>query len=248
MSRQETVGTKEKRVVIVCQGTGCVSSQSPLITDLIEKTIAEQGLAGDIQTKFSGCHGCCEQGPIVIVEPEGIFYAQVKVSDVPEIVENHLKNNQPVQRLFYKDPNTKEAIAHYRDIPFYSKQQRVILRNCGHINPEEIDDYISVGGYQALKKAMKMTPNEVIEEVKKAGLRGRGGAGFPTGQKWDFCRRAPGDQKYMVCNADEGDPGAFMDRSALEADPHSVLEGMTIAAYAIGASEGYFYVRAEYPL
>ncbi|MBM3157995.1 MAG: NADH-quinone oxidoreductase subunit NuoF [Chloroflexi bacterium] len=236
-------------MAIVCQGTGCVSSQSPLIFESLNKKVAELGLVGTVQTKFSGCHGCCEQGPIVIIEPEGIFYSQVKVGDVAEIVESHLKNNQPVERLFYKDPNTKESIPHYRDIPFYSKQQRLILRNCGHVNPEDIDDYIAVGGYEALKKALlKMTPDEVIGEVKKAGLRGRGGAGFPTGLKWEFCRRAPGDQKYMVCNADEGDPGAFMDRSTLEADPHSVLEGMIIAAYAIGASEGYIYVRAEYPL
>ncbi len=247
MSKQETEPGIDTRTVIICQGTGCVSSDSPLILETLEQRIAEQGI-GDVKTKFSGCHGCCEQGPIVIVEPEGVFYAQVKVSDVSDIVDDHLKNNKPVERLFYKDPNTKEAIAHYQDIPFYSKQQRVILRNCGHINPEDIDDYISVGGYQALGKALKMTSEEVIDEVKKAGLRGRGGAGFPTGQKWEFCNRAPGDQKYMVCNADEGDPGAFMDRSTLEGDPHSVLEGMIIAAYAIGASVGYFYVRAEYPL
>jgi NADH:ubiquinone oxidoreductase subunit F (NADH-binding)/(2Fe-2S) ferredoxin/NAD-dependent dihydropyrimidine dehydrogenase PreA subunit len=245
VSRQET---EEERTIIVCHGTGCVSSESPLVLETLEKGIAEQGLTG-VNTKLSGCHGCCEQGPIVIVEPEGVFYAQVKVADVPEIVESHLKNNQPVERLFYKDPNTKESIPCYKDIPFYSKQERIILRNCGHINPEDIDDYISVGGYKALEKAItQMTPEGVIEEVKKAGLRGRGGAGFPTGQKWEFCYRATGDKKYMVCNADEGDPGAFMDRSTLEADPHSVLEGMTIAAYAIGASEGYFYVRAEYPL
>ncbi|OGO17669.1 MAG: NADH dehydrogenase [Chloroflexi bacterium RBG_16_48_7] len=247
MNKQEQVGNHDKKIIIVCHGTGCVSSDSPLVLKTLQQHITEQAL-DNIDTKFSGCHGCCEQGPIVIVEPEGIFYAQVKVDDVPEIVENHLKNNRPVERLFYKDPNTKEAIAHYRDIPFYAKQQRVILRNCGHINPEIIDDYVAVGGYEALQKALKMTPDEVIAEVKKAGLRGRGGAGFPTAQKWEFCRRSPGEQKYMVCNADEGDPGAFMDRSTLEADPHSVVEGMTIAAYAIGASKGYFYVRAEYPL
>jgi len=236
------------QVVIICQGTGCVSSESPRILDALKENISQQGLSDAIRTKLSGCHGFCEQGPIVIIEPEGVFYCKVKLDDVPEIAESHLKSGKHVERLFYRDPVTEEAIPFYKDIPFYAKQQRLILRNCGHINPEDIDDYIAAGGYEALQKALKMTPDEVIEEVKKAGLRGRGGAGFSTGQKWEFCRRASGDQKYMVCNADEGDPGAFMDRSTLEADPHSVLEGMIIAAYAQGASEGYFYIRAEYPL
>jgi NADH:ubiquinone oxidoreductase subunit F (NADH-binding)/(2Fe-2S) ferredoxin len=237
------------RTVIVCRGTGCVVSQSSPILQILEENIVVQGLSGTVRAKFSGCHGCCELGPIIIVEPEGVFYSQVKPEDIPEIVASHLKNDQPVERLFYKDPNTREAISHYRDIPFYSKQRRLILRNCGHINPEDIDEYIAAGGYEALRKALfNMTPVEVIGEVKKAGLRGRGGAGFPTGQKWEFCRLAAGDQKYIVCNADEGDPGAFMDSSLLEGDPHSVIEGMIIGAYAIGASQGYVYCRAEKPL
>ncbi|MFC1981480.1 NADH-quinone oxidoreductase subunit NuoF [Chloroflexota bacterium] len=247
--RESAVTTDGAQVVIVCQGTGCVSSESPRILEALKKNIAQQGFAATINAKLSGCHGCCEQGPIVIVEPVGIFYSHVKVEDVPEIVEGHLKNNKPVERLFYRDPSTGEAIPYYKDIPFYAKQQRLILRNCGHINPEIIDDYVAVGGYEALKKALlEMNPEDVIDEIKRAGLRGRGGAGFPTGVKWEACRNSPGSTKYVVCNGDEGDPGAFMDRSLLEADPHSLVEGMIIAAYAIGASYGYIYVRAEYPL
>ncbi|MFC2046667.1 NADH-quinone oxidoreductase subunit NuoF [Chloroflexota bacterium] len=237
------------QVVIICQGTGCVSSESPLILDALKENISQQGLSDSIQTKLSGCHGFCEQGPIVIIEPEGVFYCKVKLDDVPEIAESHLKNGKHVERLFFQDPVTKEAIPLYKDIPFYAKQQRLILKNCGHINPEFIDDYLTNGGYVALKKALsEMNPGDVIEEIKRAGLRGRGGAGFPTGVKWEACRNSPGTKKYVICNGDEGDPGAFMDRSILEADPHSVIEGMIIAAYAIGASEGYIYVRAEYPL
>jgi len=243
------VSTSGMRVVIVCQGTGCVSSESPEIREALEKGIAQQGIGDTVQVKLSGCHGYCEQGPIVIIEPEGVFYCRVTREDVPEIIECHLKNKKPVERLFYRDPGTGEAVAYYNDIAFYAKQQRVILRNCGHINPETIDDYLAVGGYEALRKALLgMTPKEVIEEVKRSGLRGRGGAGFSTGVKWEFCHNSPGPGKYMICNGDEGDPGAFMDRSILEADPHSVIEGMVIAAYAIGSGEGYIYVRAEYPL
>ncbi|MDY6916843.1 MAG: NADH-quinone oxidoreductase subunit NuoF, partial [Chloroflexota bacterium] len=198
---------------------------------------------------FTGCNGFCEQGPNVVIEPEGVFYTHVQPEDAREIVESHLRDGRPVERLFYRDPVSDEAIALYADINFYKKQQRVILRNCGHINPEKIEHYIASGGYRALRKALSvMTPEQVIEEVKNAGLRGRGGAGFPTHRKWEMCRSAPGDQKYVICNADEGDPGAFMDRSILEADPHAVIEGLTIAGYAMGATEGYIYVRAEYPL
>jgi NADH:ubiquinone oxidoreductase subunit F (NADH-binding)/(2Fe-2S) ferredoxin len=237
------------RTVLVCQGTGCVSSKSPAIQKALISEIEKNGLNGMVDVKLTGCHGFCQRGPIVIIEPEGIFYASVGVDDVPLIVESHLRDGKHVDRLFYRDPHTGMAVAHYRDIDFYSKQQRVVLRNCGHIDPEEAKDYISAGGYSALRKALgEMTPDAVIDEVKRSGLRGRGGAGFPTWQKWRFCRDAPGTQKYVICNADEGDPGAFMDRSILEADPHSVLEGLTIAAYAIGASAGYIYVRAEYPL
>ncbi|MBI2906290.1 MAG: NADH-quinone oxidoreductase subunit NuoF [Chloroflexi bacterium] len=237
-----------QRNVLVCQGTGCTSSKSEQIRMALEQESQQAGL-GNVKVDFTGCHGFCQQGPIVVVEPEGIFYSRVKPEDAPEIVHSHLAGGEPVQRLFYCDPVTHEAIAHYKDINFYRKQRRLILRNCGHINPERIDDYIAVGGYEALKKALtSLSPEQVIEQVKLSGLRGRGGAGFPTALKWEFCRRAPGDQKYMICNADEGDPGAFMDRSTLEGDPHTVIEGMIIAAYAIGASEGYIYCRAEYPL
>jgi len=185
----------------------------------------------------------------VIVKPEDIFYCHVSADDVPEIVRDHLRDNKVVSRLLYTDPMTGQAIPRYSDIKFYQKQERVILHNCGHINPEKIDDYLACGGYQALRKALfSMTPEQVIEEISRSGLRGRGGAGFPTGRKWEFCRNAPGSVKYVICNADEGDPGAFMDRSILEADPHAVLEGLIIAAYAMGASGGYIYVRTEYPL
>jgi NADH-quinone oxidoreductase subunit F len=237
-----------KRTIFICQGTGCVSGKSLELTEALKKAVAEQGLK-EVNIDFTGCHGFCEQGPVAIVEPEGIFYTHVSVADAPEIVESHFKNGKPVERLFYKDPVTDQAIPYYKDIKFYSMQQRIILRNCGRLNPERIEDYIATGGYESLKKVLKeMTPEQVIEEIKRSGLRGRGGAGFPTGMKWEFCHKAPGDQKYMICNADEGDPGAFMDRSTMEGDPNTVLEGMTIGAYAIGASEGYIYIRAEYPL
>jgi NADH-quinone oxidoreductase subunit F len=237
-----------QRTILVCHGTGCVSGKAFEIREALEKAVAELGLKG-VGVDFTGCHGFCQQGPIAVVEPEDIFYTHVSVDDVPEIVQSHLRDGQPVERLFYKDPISGEAIPHYRDIPFYKKQQRIILRNCGRINPERIEDYIAAGGYESLRKVLsEMSPEQVIDEVKRSGLRGRGGAGFSTGQKWEFCYKAPGDQKYMICNADEGDPGAFMDRSIMEADPQTVIEGMTIAAYAIGASEGYIYIRAEYPL
>ena len=234
--------------IFVCRGTGCVSSGSDEVYEALKKEVEGQRIDG-VEVDFTGCHGFCEQGPNVIVEPEGIFYTHVQAEDTPEIVTSHLRDGKPVKRLFYKDPVTQKAIPHYQDINFYQKQQRVILRNCGRINPEKIEHYIEQGGYRALRKALlEMAPEEVIEEVKRAGLRGRGGAGFPTGRKWEFCRNSPGDRKYVICNADEGDPGAFMDRSILEADPHSVIEGLAIAGYAIGASTGYIYVRAEYPL
>jgi len=234
--------------VLVCQGTGCTSSRSEEIRAALEQEVKQAGLT-NVEVDFTGCHGFCQQGPIVVVEPEGTFYAHVQVEDATEIVSSHLREGKPVERLFFRDPVTNEAIPTYAQINFYKKQTRLILRNCGHINPERIQDYIANGGYQALRKALlEMTPEEVIAEVKRSGLRGRGGAGFPTGLKWEFCRKSPGEQKYMICNADEGDPGAFMDRSTMEGDPNTVVEGMTIAAYAIGASEGYIYCRAEYPL
>ncbi len=237
----------EHKTVFVCQGTGCVSGGSDAVYEALKVEVARQKLP-NVEVDFTGCHGFCEQGPNVIIEPEGVFYTHVQVEDAPEIVGSHLRDDRPVERLFYREPATGQSIAYYAEINFYEKQQRVVLRNCGHINPEKIDDYIAREGYRALRKAFLMTPEEVIEEIKKSGLRGRGGAGFPTGRKWEFCRNAPGDTKYVICNADEGDPGAFMDRSILEADPHVVIEGLTIAGYAIGASEGYIYLRAEYPL
>ncbi len=237
-----------QRTIFICEGTGCVSGKSHEIRQALEQKTSELGL-NNVKVDFTGCHGFCEQGPIAIVEPDGIFYTHLSEGDVDDIVEEHLINNKPVERLFFKDPLSGQAIPCYKDINFYRKQQRIILRNCGHINPERIEDYIARDGYLALKKVLsKMTPLQVIEEVKKSGLRGRGGAGFSTGMKWEFCQKEQSDIKYMICNADEGDPGAFMDRSIMEADPHTVIEGMTIAAYAIGAGEGYIYIRAEYPL
>jgi len=237
-----------QHTIFVCQGTGCVSAKSVEIREALDKAAAEMGLEG-VKVDFTGCHGFCEQGPIAFVEPEGIFYTHVSVEDVPEIIQSHLRDGQPVERLFYRDPVSGQAVPYYKDINFYKKQKRIVLRNCGRINPERIEDYITTGGYQSLRKVLfEMAPEQVIDEVKRSGLRGRGGAGFPTGLKWESCRNTPGTQKYMICNADEGDPGAFMDRSTMEGDPNTVIEGMAIAAYAIGASEGYIYIRAEYPL
>jgi NADH-quinone oxidoreductase subunit F len=236
------------RTIYVCRGTGCVSGGGDAVLEALRAEVLSQGVK-NADVDFTGCHGFCQQGPNVIVEPEGIFYTHVAPEDAAEIVTSHVRNGRPVERLFYHDPMTDKAIQHYSDINFYQKQERVILRNCGHINPEKIDDYLARNGYQALRKVLfHMTPEQVINEVKESGLRGRGGAGFPTGRKWEFCRNATGSQKYVICNADEGDPGAFMDRSILEADPHAVIEGLIIAAYAVGAAEGYIYVRAEYPL
>ena len=237
-----------RRKVLVCQGTGCTSSRSEDVRAALEHEVRQVGL-DDVDVDFTGCHGFCQQGPIVVVEPEGTFYAHVKPEDAAEIIYSHLKEGKWVERLFFRDPVTSEAIPTYQEIKFYKKQTRLILRNCGHINPERIEDYVATGGYEALRKALlQMPPEQIITEIKKSGLRGRGGAGFPTGLKWEFCYKAPGKQKYVICNADEGDPGAFMDRSTMEGDPHTVIEGMIIAAYAIGASEGYIYCRAEYPL
>ncbi|MHA2140687.1 MAG: NADH-quinone oxidoreductase subunit NuoF [Candidatus Thorarchaeota archaeon] len=238
-----------RKTVFICRGTGCESSKSDVIHEKLLEEVKKQGAGKKVQIKKTGCHGFCQQGPIIAIQPEGTFYAMVKETEVPEIVESHLINDQPLEKLYYIEPNTEEKIPKYDDIPFYSNQHRIILNNCGEIDPENIDDYIIRGGYDGIKRALKeMSPEEVVEEVIDSGLRGRGGAGFSTGLKWKLGRNAPGDQKYVVCNADEGDPGAFMDRSLLEADPHSVLEGILIACYAIGASEGYIYVRHEYPL
>ncbi|UCE97262.1 MAG: NADH-quinone oxidoreductase subunit NuoF [Dehalococcoidia bacterium] len=237
-----------QRTVFLCHGTGCVSNEAFAIRKAFEKSIERLQLT-DIKVDFTGCHGFCEQGPIVFVQPEGIFYAHVSLDDVEEIVYSHFRDNKPLERLMYKDPSSSEIVPYFKDINFYKKQRHIVLRNCGRINPERIEDYIATDGYQALQKVLfSMTPHQVIDEVKISGLRGRGGAGFPTATKWQFCHDAPSDKKYLICNADEGDPGAFMDRSMMEGDPHSVIEGMAIAAYATGATEGYIYIRAEYPL
>ncbi|MDD4601435.1 NADP-reducing hydrogenase subunit HndC [bioreactor metagenome] len=235
--------------VLICSGTGCVSSGSKKVHAALQEKLAQKGLDKEVKLVETGCHGFCEMGPLVIVYPEGVFYVRVQEEDVTDIVENHLYKGRIVERLLYKEPISLEKVPNYSDIPFYKKQMRMVLANCGHIDPEAIEEYIALDGYQALGQVLsEMKPEEVIEEVKKAGLRGRGGGGFPTGLKWGFTRSAPGDKKYVVCNADEGDPGAFMDRSVLEGDPHRVIEGMAVCGYAIGADEGYIYVRAEYPL
>ncbi|KPL08159.1 NADH dehydrogenase [bacterium SM23_57] len=238
-----------KVTFFVCEGTGCVSSKSPDIRKAIEKAVKKLGLVGKMEVGLTGCHGFCQQGPIVVVEPDGFFYSQVKPQDAEKLVMAHVEGGKPFKSRYYRHPVTKEAIPYYRDIVFYKEQQRIILRNCGKINPEKISDYESLGGYNALHKAVfEMTPDEIIEEVRTSGLRGRGGAGFLAGVKWDVCRKVLSDTKYVICNADEGDPGAFMDRSILEADPHSVIEGLIILGYAIGAQKGFIYCRAEYPL
>lgn len=238
----------EEKVIYVCQGTGCVSNKSVPLYNALKEEIERRGIR-DVRVDFTGCHGFCEKGPLVIVEPDGVLYTLVQPHQAGEIVEKHILNGELAKNFLYRDPVKNEAIPFYKDIGFYKGQKKLILRNCGKINPESIDDALKAGCYTALKKALfEMKPEEIIEEVKKSGLRGRGGAGFPTGEKWETTRSAKGKEKYIICNGDEGDPGAFMDRSLLEADPHSVIEGMIIAAYAIGAKKGLVYVRAEYPL
>ena len=235
--------------VLICGGTGCKSAGSKEVQLAFSRAIEAKGLSDEVMVVETGCHGFCEHGPLVIVYPEGTFYCQVKAEDVEEIVESHLFKGRIVARLLYHEPLTHESIPNYSEINFYKKQHRLVLENCGAINPEQIEEYIAVGGYEALAKAVTtMSPEDVIEEIKKSGLRGRGGGGFPTGMKWQFAKASVSDKKYVICNADEGDPGAFMDRSVLEGDPHKILEGMAVCGYAIGADEGYIYVRAEYPL
>ena len=235
--------------VLVCGGTGCTSSHSAEIIAEFEKEIAEKGLADEIKVIRTGCFGLCALGPIVVVYPEGAFYSQIKVEDVPEIVDEHLIKGRIVKHLLYEETVHKDDIKPLNETNFYKKQHRVALRNCGVIDPENIEEYIAMDGYQALAKCLtELTPDEVIQIVKDSGLRGRGGGGFPTGLKWSFTAKNSADQKYVVCNADEGDPGAFMDRSVLEGDPHCIVEAMTICGYATGATEGYVYVRAEYPI
>ncbi|MBQ5968707.1 MAG: NADH-quinone oxidoreductase subunit NuoF [Clostridia bacterium] len=235
--------------VLVCGGTGCTSSNSPKIIEQFETLIKEKGLEDEVKVIRTGCFGLCALGPVVVVYPEGCFYSEVKPEDVAEIVEEHLLKGRIVQRLLYDETKSSEQVKPLKETDFYKKQNRVALRNCGVINPEDINEYIAYDGYQALAKCLtELTPEQVIQIVKDSGLRGRGGGGFPTGLKWSFTAANQADQKYVVCNADEGDPGAFMDRSVLEGDPHCIIEAMTICGYATGATEGYIYVRAEYPI
>ncbi len=235
------------RTVLVCGGTGCTSGHSKDILAHFKKRVAEEKL--DVKVIMTGCFGLCALGPIVIVYPEGAFYSQVTEDHVDEIVDEHLKNGNVVKHLLYKETVGEDgSIKPLGETNFYKKQHRVALRNCGRINPENIEEYIAFDGYKALAKALTMNPDDIIALMKASGLRGRGGAGFPTGMKWDFTKKAVGDKKYVACNADEGDPGAFMDRSVLEGDPHAVVEAMAIAAYTVGSDQGYVYVRAEYPI
>lgn len=235
--------------VLVCGGTGCTSSHSAEIIEKLEQELKAKGLENEVKVIKTGCFGLCALGPVMIVYPEGCFYSEVKVEDVPEIVEEHLLKGRMVKRLLYEETVHQEDIKPLKETNFYKKQHRVALRNCGVIDPENIEEYIAMDGYQALAKCLtELTPDEVIQIVKDSGLRGRGGGGFPTGLKWSFTAKNTADQKYVVCNADEGDPGAFMDRSVLEGDPHCIVEAMTICGYATGATEGYVYVRAEYPI
>jgi NADH-quinone oxidoreductase subunit F/NADP-reducing hydrogenase subunit HndC len=235
--------------VLVCGGTGCASSKSDLIKKRFEEKIIEMNLDKEVQVISTGCFGLCEEGPIVVIYPEGSFYAKMQINRVDRIVEEHLYKGRIVREFLYEESIADEKLKSLNQIDFYSKQKRVALRNCGLINPENIEEYIARDGYEALGKALtEMTPDEVIKVVKDSNLRGRGGGGFPTGAKWSFAAPNKADQKYIICNADEGDPGAFMDRSVLEGDPHAVLEAMAIAGYAIGATKGFVYVRAEYPI
>ena len=239
----------ENQRILVCAGTGCASSGALPIIDILKEEIKRQGLEGTVSVVGTGCQGFCEKGPTLVIEPQHILYTRVTAEDVAEIVAQDIIKGERVERLLLLDQETQKPVSLLSDIRFFAKQHRIVLQNCGVIDPKKIEDYTARDGYQGIQKALKeMSPEEVLEEVKKSGLRGRGGAGFPTGMKWGFCRQTPSDKKYIICNADEGDPGAFMDRSVLEGDPHSVIEGMLIGAYAIGADEGYVYCRAEYPL
>lgn len=235
--------------VLVCGGTGCTSSGSQQIMETLKAEIEKNGLSEEVSVVQTGCHGLCALGPIMIIYPDATFYSMVKVEDIPEIVSEHLLKGRVVTRLLYQETVTPSGVKALIDTDFYKKQHRIALRNCGIINPEVIEEYIGTGGYQALGKVLtEMTPDDVIQCLLDSGLRGRGGGGFPTGLKWKLAKQNDADQKYVCCNADEGDPGAFMDRSVLEGDPHAVLEAMAIAGYAIGANQGYIYVRAEYPI
>ena len=249
--RQEILSKRDpdNPCISICAGAGCVASGADEVMDAFKKEIEKQGLESKVDTKGTGCPGFCERGPVVVIYPEEICYLQVKAEDVPEIVEKTIKENKVVDRLLFEDPATGEKAVKESDISFYKSQERTVLCNNIKIDSKSIDDYLAIGGYSALSKALsKMTDTEVQEEVKKSNLRGRGGAGFPAGRKWEGSKNASDPIKYVIVNADEGDPGAFMDRALLEGNPHSILEGLIIGGYAIGAHEGYFYVRQEYPL
>ena len=236
-----------KKLVTICAGTGCRGYGCIKVKEELEAEIAKQKM--DVEVRATGCFGFCEKGPLVVVHPEKIFYQQVKIKDVPDIISKTVATGEVLEKLLYRDPQNNETVMREEDVPFYKKQHRLVFGSNGMIDPTRIEDYLIIGGYSALAKALtEMTPEGVISEVKKAGLRGRGGGGFLAGNKWESCRRAPGEPKYVIGNGDEGDPGAYMDRSLMEGNPHSVIEGMIIGAYAIGASEGYIYVRNEYPL
>ena len=239
----------ERSQVLICGGTGCMSSKSKEIKDTFENVLLNMNMKDEVGLVLTGCFGLCEKGPVVIVYPDETFYTHVTIDDVEVICQEHLLKGRPVERLMVKDPIDKKKIKNMSQLKFYSKQRRIALRNCGNINPLDINEYIAKDGYIALGKVLtQMTPQEVIDEMIKSGLRGRGGGGFSTGKKWQFARNSVSDKKYVICNADEGDPGAFMDRAVLEGDPHSILEAMAICGYAIGADQGYIYVRAEYPV
>ena len=249
--REELQTSREqgkKKLISLCAGSGCGAYGTAKVHEALVEELRKHNLESEVEVKLTGCHGFCEKGPIMVIHPEGIFYPQVKEKHVPEIVEQTLKNGELVQSLIFKDPANKKKIVLEHEIPFYKLQRRIIFGNNGLIEPTSIDDYIAVDGYSGMTKALfDMEPEQIIDEVKKGGLRGRGGGGFPTGIKWETCRKHEGD-RYVICNADEGDPGAYMDRSLLEGNPHSVIEGMVIAAIAIGSHDGYVYVRHEYPL
>jgi NADP-reducing hydrogenase subunit HndC len=238
-----------KPCITLCSGSACLASGSGEVVVSLEEEIKKQGLSDEVDVRKTGCHGFCERGPIIVIHPEGISYFQVEPEDVPEIISQTIKEKKVIERLLYIDPSTNEKIIYESEIPFYKNQERLVLGSNGSIDPKSIDDYLAIGGYSALAQVLsEMMPEQVLEEVKKSNLRGRGGGGFPTGRKWEGSRNAPDEIKYVIVNADEGDPGAYMNRSTLEGNPHSVLEGLIIGAYAIGAHEGYIYVRQEYPL
>jgi NADH-quinone oxidoreductase subunit F len=238
-----------KPCITICSGTGCHAYGCERVAGAFQQEVKQQGVEAKVDIRTTGCHGFCERGTLVVIKPQNIFYQRVKVEDVPEIVSETILKGNIIDRLLYADPGTGKKIIYEPEVPFYKKQRRLVFGGNGYIDPTLIDDYLAVGGYAALSKVLfRMSPEEVIKEVKKSGLRGRGGGGFPTGIKWEACRKAKGDTRYIICNADEGDPGAYVDRSLIEGNPHSVLEGMIIGAYAIGGHQGYIYVRNEYPL